>query len=53
MEINNLTESIKKIKETSPKRNFAQTFDLVIVLRDLDLKKPEQQVDFYAPLHNL
>ena len=32
--------------------NFAQTYDLVINLKDLDLKKPEHQVDFYATLHN-
>jgi len=38
-----------RAKEKSPKRNFSQTYDFIIALKGLDLKK--QPVDFYATLH--
>ena len=47
-------ETVKKILEElkkSQKRNFKQTVDLIIVLKNLDLKKPEEQVDFFQQLH--
>ncbi|MBN2880701.1 50S ribosomal protein L1 [Candidatus Woesearchaeota archaeon] len=44
--------AIKQLKEESKKRNFSQTFDLIINLRHLDLKKPENQVDFYLTLQH-
>jgi large subunit ribosomal protein L1 len=42
---------IKELKEKSQKRNFSQTYDLIITLKDLDLKKPEHQVEFFQTLH--
>ncbi|MBU0627555.1 MAG: 50S ribosomal protein L1 [Nanoarchaeota archaeon] len=44
-------ETLKKVKEISPKRNFTQSYDLIINLKDLDLKKPEQTVNTYVTLH--
>lgn len=44
--------ALKKIKETSNKRNFNQSVDLIVTLKDLDLKKPDHQVDFFLPLHH-
>ncbi|MEK6974305.1 MAG: 50S ribosomal protein L1 [Nanoarchaeota archaeon] len=44
------TESIKKLKEISPKRKFTQSIDLVINLKGIDLKKPEQKVDLFVIL---
>lgn len=44
-------ETLKKAKEDSKKRNFNQKIDLIINLRDLDLKKPEQQIEFFLKLH--
>lgn len=44
-----LIEAIKQARESS-KRKFKQTFDLVINLKDLDLKRPEHQVDFFIQL---
>lgn len=40
------------IKETlaSSKRNFKQKIDLVVNLKELDLKKPDQQIEFFALL---
>ncbi|HLD19259.1 MAG TPA: 50S ribosomal protein L1 [Candidatus Nanoarchaeia archaeon] len=45
-----IIQAIKQVKETSPKRKFKQSFDLIINLKDLDLKKNEQQVDFFGTL---
>lgn len=44
--------ALKKAKEEAKKRNFLQTVDLVINLKDIDLKKTDQQVDFYVTLHH-
>ena len=43
-------KALKELKETSPKRKFSQSVDLVINLKDLDLKKPDQQLDIWVPL---
>lgn len=45
-----LLETIKLAREDAKKRNFKQSFDLIVHLRDLDLKKPEQQVEFFLNL---
>lgn len=45
---NQILESLKKAKAT--KRNFNQTIDLIINLKDLDLKKTP--VDFFATVTN-
>jgi large subunit ribosomal protein L1 len=42
-------ESLKKARE-GKQRNFSQSFELIVNLRDLDLKKPEHQVEFYFRL---
>ncbi len=52
MQKEQLAEAIKQAKESSPKRKFQQSFDLIINLKDLDLKKNEQQVDFFATIPN-
>jgi large subunit ribosomal protein L1 len=41
-----LLESIKKARK-SKKRNFNQTFDLIINLKEIDLKKAENKIDEY------
>ena len=46
----NFKKAIELIKTTSPKRNFKQSFDLIINLKDLNLKKPDQQVSNWATL---
>jgi large subunit ribosomal protein L1 len=52
MDKNSIKEALKKLKETSQKRNFKQKVDLIINLKGLDLKKPEQQVELYVPIHH-
>ena len=51
MDKTQVTQTLKKIKENSQKRNFTQSYDLIINLRDIDLKKPEQSVNAFATLH--
>ena len=41
----------QKIKEArNVKRNFSQSFELIVNFKDLDLKKPEHQVDVFIQL---
>ena len=44
-------EALKKIKESSKKRNFKQSIDLVINIKGINLKKPEEHIDTFAVLH--
>lgn len=39
-----LVESIKKAIENSPQRNFKQSIEMIIVLRDVDPKSPEGRI---------
>jgi len=38
-----ILETIKELREKEKKRNFSQTFDIVINLKEIDLKKPENK----------
>ncbi len=50
MDKTKVLEAIKKIKESSKKRNFNQSYDLIINLKNLDMKKPDNHVDFFLSL---
>lgn len=52
MDVNHIIEKIKEVREASKSRNFTQTFDLVINLKQLDLKKPEHKVDLGVPVNS-
>lgn len=43
-------QAIVYLKANSKKRKFAQKIDLIVNVKDLDLKKPEQQVDLFVAL---
>jgi large subunit ribosomal protein L1 len=45
-----ILEGIKEVKEKSKKRNFSQRYDLIINLKDLDLKKAENKIDEFFVL---
>jgi len=45
-----ILEQIKEVKEKSKKRNFSQKYDLIINLKDLDLKKTENKIDEFFVL---
>jgi large subunit ribosomal protein L1 len=38
-------EAVKKAKDESKPRNFTQSVDVVINIKDLDVKKPENRID--------
>jgi len=48
MDKTKIIEAFKALR--NKKRNFSQTVDLVVNLKDLDLKKPDHQVDFFITL---
>ena len=50
MDKEQIQSAIAKAKDISEKRNFTQTFDLIINLKDLDFKKQEHQVDIFVTL---
>lgn len=52
MEIKSIVESIKLAKTEAKKRNFSQKVDLIINIKDLDLKKNDNHIDFYSQLHH-
>ncbi len=49
MDKGKLLEAIKSARGTK-ERKFAQSFDLIINLKDLNLKKPDEQIDLYIAL---
>jgi large subunit ribosomal protein L1 len=51
MQKSEIIEALKKAKTESPKRNFKQSYDLVMNLTGLDMKKTEHQVDQFIQLH--
>lgn len=44
-----LKDTIETLKKDS--RKFVQSFDLIISLKDLNMKKPEEQVEFFVQVH--
>ena len=51
MDKTKIKTALEEVKKNSKKRKFNQSYDLVIALQNLDLKKTDQQVDFYTLLH--
>ena len=50
MDKQQILQALKKLRESSKKRNFSQSVDLIITLRQLDLKKPEQNINLFLTL---
>ncbi|PIN76179.1 50S ribosomal protein L1 [Candidatus Woesearchaeota archaeon CG10_big_fil_rev_8_21_14_0_10_37_12] len=44
------TKAIKLVKENSPKRKFAQSIELIINLKGLNLKNPDEAIDLWTEL---
>jgi len=44
VETNNIKAALKEAREKSKKRNFNQSVELIINLRDVDVKKPENRI---------
>jgi len=50
MEKEVILKSLNELKSTAKKRNFEQSIDLIINLKDLDLKNPAHQIEFFMTL---
>ncbi len=50
MDKKQIIKAIEEAKKNSPRRNFNQTVDLIVNLKQIDLKKPEQKVDQFIQL---
>jgi len=51
MDKKTILATLKNIRENSPKRNFKQSIDLIINLKDIDLKKTDHQINMFVTLH--
>lgn len=52
VELQKLVKTIQNAKENSGKRAFTQAVDLIVKLRDIDLKKPENRINELIELPN-
>jgi len=52
MDRKQIAAKVSKAKKAAKKRKFKQSVDLIITLKDINLKNPEEQVDFFIQLHN-
>ncbi|MFP4567493.1 MAG: hypothetical protein ACLFN8_00970 [Candidatus Woesearchaeota archaeon] len=50
MKKESLIKAIEDLRKAENKKKFAQSFDLIVNLKDLNLKNPEEQVDFFTNL---
>ena len=50
MEKQEVINAVKELRANSKKRNFSQTFDLMIKLHNLDLKKPDNKVETFVTM---
>ncbi len=48
--LNNLIEAIEEAKRISKPRRFKQSVELIVKLRDVDVKKPENRINVQVPL---
>lgn len=52
MKKESIKQALEDLRKPEHKKKFAQSFDLIINLKDLNLKNPEEQVDFFTNLKN-
>lgn len=52
MDKKTVQKALKAAKEQAGKRKFKQSVDLIVTLKGLDMKKPDQHVDFFMNLHH-
>lgn len=50
MEQKQIIETLKKLKESSKKRNFSQAVDMIVTFKDIDMKKNENQMTLFVNL---
>lgn len=52
MKKEDVKKAIEELNAEDKQRKFSQTYDLILTYKNLDLKKTENQIDFYTTLHN-
>ncbi len=52
METNQVLEALKKLRAEAKKRNFKQSVDFSIVLKEVDLKNPSNRIDEFLVLNH-
>jgi large subunit ribosomal protein L1 len=52
MNKNEILKTLEIVKKNSPKRKFKQSYDLIIGLKNIDLKKTDNHIDVFAQLHH-
>ena len=50
MDKNKFTKAVEKVLEGKGLRNFKQSIDIIINLKEIDIKKTDQQFDFFVTL---
>lgn len=50
MDTKTIIKTLEAVREQSKERKFSQTFDLIVTLKGLNLKKTEEQVEFFFNL---
>lgn len=50
MEKTEIQKALKELKEKSPKRKFSQSIDIIFNIKGIDLKKTENQIEFFTIL---
>lgn len=54
MDKQDILNTIKSVRENSPKRKFTQNFDIIINLKNIDFKKEDQKINTFLSLpHSL
>jgi large subunit ribosomal protein L1 len=43
-----IEKAVNELRKEENKKKFAQSFDVIVNLKDINLKNPEEQVDFFA-----
>jgi large subunit ribosomal protein L1 len=51
MNKNEILKTLEIVKKNSPKRKFKQSYEIIINLKNLDLKKTDNHIDIFASLH--
>jgi large subunit ribosomal protein L1 len=52
MDRKSIEKAIKELRKEDNKKKFSQSFDLIVNLKDINLKNPEEAVDFFATLNH-
>ncbi len=50
MDQKQIAATLKKLRESSQKRNFSQSVDFIVTFKDIDMKKTENQLTIFANL---